>query len=92
MTQNQVAEGEADLARVVVPINRIEGELSTTAAQWLARFYPSVGVEVTEQQITLSSQLSEAELHRIWEAALFNERAWVEAASRRRQVLESLLQ
>lgn len=92
MTQNQAAEGEADLACFVVSLKEIERGLSTTAAHWLARFYPTVDVEVTEQQITLTSQSSEPELRKIWAAALFNEHACVEAADRRRRVLESLLQ
>ena len=92
MTQNQAAEGEADLACFVVSLNEIERGLSITAAHWLARFYPTVGVEVTEQRITLTSQLSEPDLRKIWATALFNERACVEAADRRRRILESLLQ
>lgn len=89
MAENQ-APGEVRLARIVISTIENEVVLARSAAQWLSRFYPHVDVIVDGATISLQSEADDAELSRIWAAALFNERSWGRCQATRRQVLQRL--
>jgi hypothetical protein len=67
--------------------------LAQSAASWLERFYSGIELAFGEQSITLESDAHGAgQLHRIWRAALLNERLLEASSGQRRAALESLLQ
>lgn len=63
----------------------------SAAASWAKASYAGLAVVLTDETVELTGPWDDAALHRLWRAALLNERLADEATTRRAQRLESLL-
>jgi hypothetical protein len=79
------------LCSAIVPLTEADRRFAADGAVWLPRFYPGVSAEVQDTEVQLhSNQHDEAQLKRIWRAALLNERMHAAANGQRRQLLAGL--
>ena len=77
--------------RIKVPLTEKDGTCARSAAKWVGRFHPGVTAVVQADAIELECEAADkAQLVRLWNAALLNERSFDENGLRRRQLLRQL--
>lgn len=81
------------MAQVVIEIRGEALAFAPQAAEWVARFVPSISAEILGSQASLRSDVhSETQLSRIWKSSLLNEKQFANARESRLAAISQLVQ